>query len=309
MAKQKTDPLDAIFAEFVINTLNGICVFDGNDKVIFTNDTAAQMFGYEDKSCLQNKYFKDVINHCYHTKTGLIIETDDLAAWLELADKKRRSKNHRRFEADLHDGSWYLISEQVVQDDCIVMISADITDKKNAESRLTQMSEELFFLATTDALTNVYNRRYFIEQAEVEQRRCRREDYGYALLMLDLDFFKNINDNYGHACGDSVLTTVADAIKSQLREYDLLGRIGGEEFAILLPNTTSATALSIAQRIRNSIENLTIECKTHSLKITASIGVALDEQANKDIEDLFLIADKLLYKAKENGRNQVAINR
>lgn len=309
MANQKNDQLDAIFSEFVINTMNGICVFDGNDKIIFTNDTAAQMFGYEDQSCLQNKYFKEIINHCYNTKTGLIIETDDLTTWLELAYKKRRSKNHRRFEVDLHNGSWYLISEQIVHDDCIVMVSADITDKKNAENRLTEMSKELFFLATTDALTNVFNRRHFIEQAEVEQRRCRRENYGYALLMLDLDFFKSINDNYGHACGDAVLVSIADIIKEALREYDLLGRIGGEEFAILLPNTHHNSAQAIAERIRKAIESLQIECKAHTLNVTASIGVALDEKANICLEDMFLVADKLLYQAKENGRNKVAIDR
>lgn len=307
MANNKNDQLYAIFSEFVINTMNGICVFDANDKIIFSNDSAAQMFGYKNPSSLQDLYFKDIITHCHHTQTGLAIQTDDLEGWLKIAYTKRRSKTHRRFETDLHNGSWYLISEHVVHDGCIVMISADITDKKNAENRLTEMSKELFFLATTDALTNVFNRRHFIEQAQIEQRRCRRENYGYALLMLDLDFFKSINDNHGHACGDCVLTTVAGAIQSQLREYDLLGRIGGEEFAILLPNTDSISALTIAERIRKAIEALQIECKAHTLNVTASTGVALDKSADKCLEDMFLVADQLLYQAKENGRNKVVI--
>lgn len=300
--------LSAIFTEFVIDTLNGITVFDGDDKVIFCNDTAAQMFGYAISSDLYGMNFNQIITHCYNTKAGLIIDTDDVENWLASANEKRRSKNHRRFEADFQDGSWYLISEQVVNNDYLVMISVDITDKKNAENRLTEMSKELYFLATTDALTNVYNRRHFIEQVNVEQQRCQREKYGYALLMLDIDLFKDVNDNFGHACGDNVLTRTATAIKLELREYDLLGRIGGEEFAILLPNTTSASALSIAQRIRTAIENLNIKCKNNTIKITASIGIAMDENANISVEDIFLKADKLLYKAKDKGRNQVAIN-
>lgn len=303
-----TDKLIAIFSEFVTGTMNGICVFDENDKIIFSNNVAANMFGFQDHSALDGKSFEDIITHCYHNPNGLIVKTDNLDTWLTNAAEKRRSKNHRHFEVDLHNGNWYLISEQLVSNDCIVMISADITDKKNAESRLTEMSKELFFLASTDALTNTYNRRHFIEQAKIEQKRCIREHYGYSLLMLDLDFFKQINDNYGHACGDSVLTTVASTIKLELRDYDLLGRIGGEEFAVLLPNTTNSSAFTIAERIKDSIDSLAIESKGNTLNVTASIGVALDEKSDKGLEDMFLAADKLLYKAKKNGRNQVIMS-
>ena len=92
------------------------------------------------------------------------------------------------------------------------MITTDITDKKDTETRLSNMSKELFLLATTDALTNAFNRRHFMEKARTEQKRCQREKSGYALLMLDLDSFKAINDNYGHACGDAVLIGIAEMI-------------------------------------------------------------------------------------------------
>lgn len=146
-----------------------------------------------------------------------------------------------------------------------------------------------------------------MEQALTEQKRCRREKSSYALLMLDLDSFKAINDNYGHACGDAVLISIADMIKLELRDYDLLGRIGGEEFAILLPNTTRTSALRISERTRCSIEHLNIESNGHSVKATVSIGIALDENDDKNLEEMFLIADKFLYHAKENGRNQVVL--
>ena len=307
MAEHYSKQLKAIFSEFVINTMNGIIVFDGKDQIIFCNNMVTQMFGITDSRYLHGKTFNQMATHCYQTKTGLIINTDDLDAWLAYASNKRRSQKYRRFEIDLHDGRWFQISEQLVQDNCIVMIATDITDKKDAESRLTKMSEELFLLATTDALTNVFNRRHFMEQALTEQKRCQREGFGYALLMLDLDSFKDINDNHGHACGDKVLTAIAKTIKLELRDYDLLGRIGGEEFAILLPNTTHSSALSISERIRCSIENLHIESDGRSVKTTVSIGVALDNNAGKNLDEMLLIADKFLYHAKENGRNQVVL--
>jgi diguanylate cyclase (GGDEF)-like protein len=307
MAEHYSKQLKAIFSEFVINTMNGIMVIDGKDQIIFCNSVIAEMFALADSDALYGKTFNQIAAHCYHTNTGIILETDDLDSWLAYAKDKRRSQKYRRFEVDLHDGRWFLISEQLIHDNYIVTIATDITDKKNAESRLTAMSKELFLLATTDALTNVFNRRHFMEQALVEQKRCQREGFGYALLMLDLDSFKDINDNHGHACGDKVLTAIAKTIKLELRDYDLLGRIGGEEFAILLPNTTHSSALSISERIRCSIENLHIESDGHRVKTTVSIGVALDNNADKNLDEMFLIADKFLYHAKENGRNQVVL--
>ncbi|MBL4797680.1 MAG: diguanylate cyclase [Oleispira sp.] len=307
MPEHYSNQLKAIFSEFVIDAMNGIMVFDGNDQIIFSNNSAAEIYGLTDGNLLYGKTFNQMVSHCHHTNTGLIINTDDLDTWLEYAKNKRRSQNYRRFEIDLQDGRWFQVSEQLVQDNCIVMITTDITDKKDTETRLSNMSKELFLLATTDSLTNAFNRRHFMEKARTEQKRCQREKSGYALLMLDLDSFKAINDNYGHACGDAVLIGIAEMIKVELRDYDLLGRIGGEEFAILLPNTIRTSAFSISERIRCSIENLKIESNGYSVSATVSIGVALDENSNKDLEEMFLIADKLLYHAKENGRNQVVL--
>ena len=308
MPDPNSHKLQTIFSEFIVDTMNGIMVFDENDQIIFCNKIIAEMYGLTDIRLLLGKTFNQMATHCYHTNTGLIIETDDLDTWLRYAEGKRRKEKYRRFEVDLHDGRWFQISEQLVNYNCIVMISTDITDKKDAETRLAAMSEELFLLATTDALTNTYNRRHFMEQAVIEQKRSQREKTGYALLMLDLDSFKAINDKHGHACGDLVLKSVAAAIKLELRNYDLLGRIGGEEFAILLPNTTLASSKKIADRICYSIGQLKIECNNDSIRPTASIGLSIDDHSNITLEDMFLSADKLLYRAKKNGRNQVAIN-
>lgn len=295
--------------EFIVHTMNGIIVFDSNDKIVFCNDAAAKLYGYNKSTELENQTFRQAITHCYNNKVGVIIDADNLEDWFEYAENIRRSEQHRRFEIDFHDGCWHLVSEQVVEDNALVVISTDITDKKKAEILLADMSKELFVLASTDALTNTSNRRHFIEQANAERRRCQREKSGYALLMLDLDYFKDINDTYGHASGDNVLIRVTQTLKSQIREYDILGRVGGEEFAILLPNITREPALEIAERIRSCVESLKFTGDCSSLKATISIGIALDEKSEKSLDDMFLVADKLLYRAKEGGRNLVAIEK
>lgn len=235
MPKIRKAKLQSILSEFLLNTMNGIIVFDGNDTIIFCNDSAAKLYGYDNKLELEGLSFREAITYCYTSKKGLIVNTDHLESWLEYAEGVRRSKAYRRFEVDTHNGCWYSVTEQIVDDNCLVIIATDITDKKEAETQLANMSKELLILASTDTLTNTSNRRHFIEQANIERRRCLREKQGYALLMLDLDYFKTINDTFGHVCGDNVLIQVAQAIKLQIREYDILGRIGGEEFAILLP--------------------------------------------------------------------------
>lgn len=311
MSNLRDEKLQSILSEFMTNTMNGIIVFDENDKIIFCNDAAARLYGYDKYSDLENMYFREAVAHCYHSQKGLIIDTDNLEDWFEYAEGIRRSEQHRRFEVDIHDGCWHLVSEQVVENGCLVVVSTDITDKKKAEIQLADMSKELFILANTDALTNTSNRRHFIEQANTERRRCLRGKYGYALLMLDLDYFKSINDTHGHACGDNVLIQVTQTIKLQIREFDLLGRVGGEEFAIFLPNITKTSALEIAERIRSSIEKIQVQvpCEETAIKVTTSIGVALDENAEKSIDEMFLIADRLLYKAKKFGRNLVAMDK
>lgn len=309
MSNFRDEKLQSILSEFITNTINGIIVFDENDKIIFCNDAAARLYGYDKDSDLKNMYFRESVAHCYHSKKGLIIDTDNLEDWLEYAEGVRRSAQHRRFEIDIHDGCWHLVSEQVIADGCLVVVSTDITDKKKAEIQLANMSKELFVLANTDALTNTSNRRHFIEQANIERRRCLREKNSYALLMFDLDYFKSINDTFGHACGDYVLIQVSQSIKTQIREYDILGRVGGEEFAILLPNITRASALEIAERIRSSVEDLRLFCNQQPIKVTASMGVAIDITSEKSLDEMFLIADKLRYKAKKFGRNLVAIDK
>jgi diguanylate cyclase (GGDEF)-like protein/PAS domain S-box-containing protein len=162
---------------------------------------------------------------------------------------------------------------------------------------------ELEHRAYSDYLTGLANRRYFIEQAELELSRSNRYESELSLIMLDIDFFKKINDTYGHNIGDLVLQRIADVSRTILRDIDIIGRIGGEEFAILLPQTSLEDSMKVAERLRVEISNASVVLENGEVTFTSSFGVVAANRSN--IDDLLIKADKALYKAKESGRNRV----
>ncbi len=162
-------------------------------------------------------------------------------------------------------------------------------------------------LATTDGLTEVSNRRYFFELAEREWNRTRRYDHPLSAMMLDIDHFKRVNDTYGHAIGDVVLRTVAQICRTSLRDTDFLGRYGGEEFAILLPDTELSAAHITAERLSHSIAATYIATEKGALSVTVSIGIASVTEATPSVASLLDRADRGLYIAKETGRNRVVM--
>ena len=164
---------------------------------------------------------------------------------------------------------------------------------------------ELRQLASFDALTGVLNRGRLMETGHVEFRRAARYDRSFSVIMLDADHFKNINDTYGHGIGDQVLKQLADICEASLREQDTVGRYGGEEFAILLPETDEANAFIVAQKIRKIIEQKKINVGERQLQFTISAGIAARQPASRSFDELLNQADKALYKAKETGRNKV----
>jgi diguanylate cyclase (GGDEF)-like protein len=161
---------------------------------------------------------------------------------------------------------------------------------------------EMLKHATEDSLTGFYNRYELDERIKQEAAAAKRQRTGLCAIMTDIDFFKNVNDTYGHAAGDFVLKKTAAAIRAQLREYDIAGRYGGEEFAILLPFTKIEKALKVAERLRKAVEKKPM----NNIHVTISLGV-YEFQENDAEEDLLNKADKALYKAKNTGRNRVVV--
>ena len=169
-----------------------------------------------------------------------------------------------------------------------------------------RLREKLHRLATTDPLTGVSNRRHFMNRIQYELDRSKRYNGESALMIIDLDHFKKVNDTHGHAIGDTTLITVSEAAMSSLRKIDEFGRLGGEEFGVLLPETDMETAAIVAERLRQSIAARPV-CRSKDIKVfvTASIGVTLMRPDDETTESIFERADAALYEAKAQGRNRV----
>jgi len=174
--------------------------------------------------------------------------------------------------------------------------------------RLTRQMERAHHISTraaqTDELTGLMNRRAFFEHAQLLYEQCRHNQQPLCALMMDMDHFKDINDTYGHQAGDQVLRQVGGVISTSFRQADVYGRLGGEEFAVLLPNTSLEVARGIAEQLIKAISGLASE-PVHGL--TASLGVASTHPLGQDLHGLMNTADKALYRAKALGRNQVAV--
>lgn len=172
------------------------------------------------------------------------------------------------------------------------------------ENRLVHT--ELERRAYSDYLTSLANRRYFLEQAERELDRVQRHGGKLSILMLDIDHFKQINDSYGHKIGDTVLKKLAEVCLTALREIDIIGRIGGEEFAVLLPSTGSRLSIQVAERIRSALATTPVQPENgNAFNFTVSCGVATLNEKDEDIDSLLIRADRALYLAKNKGRNRV----
>lgn len=179
-------------------------------------------------------------------------------------------------------------------------------DKRTKE--LNNINVKLNILATTDSLCGVKNRRSFFESCGPMISYNRRERKQLAVLMIDIDKFKFINDTYGHAVGDDILRQMANRTENILRKSDVFGRLGGEEFAAVLPSTSERGAIKAAENIRQEIEHLEhITAKNQKVKFTVSIGIALLTSKDIDLEAVLHRADLALYKAKRMGRNRVEL--
>lgn len=181
-------------------------------------------------------------------------------------------------------------------------------EKANTESVLFQLqaaNSELALMASTDALTGASNRRHFLESLDIETGRARRNGLPVSLLVLDIDHFKEVNDTWGHQVGDLVLRDLVSGVKKIMRPHDILGRIGGEEFMVLLPDTAHASAVLLAERIRKQVEEMAIPHADGTLHITVSIGVAEFGKDGEGMDQVIKTADDRLYRAKHAGRNRV----
>lgn len=218
----------------------------------------------------------------------------------------------RAFQAELvrPDGSkfWAQISASLLppgadepRQTSLVCIVADISERR-------RMLDEIYRLARTDSLTGLWNRGWFMDLARRELARARRASTSLSLIMVDADHFKRINDTHGHEAGDDALRCLARVLSVSVREEDLVARLGGEEFVVLLPGAELADALAVAERIRTAIRKCGVSCRDGAcFSLTVSLGVAHSQAARDSLEHMLRCADAALYAAKNAGRDRIEL--
>jgi len=209
----------------------------------------------------------------------------------------------RQDKSQWYEGRISPVQVEGTQLPCVTWAVMNITERK-------QLEQELRLQSQTDELTGIHNRRFFMESLKREIAGARRSGRHFVLAIVDIDFFKSINDQYGHHCGDLALKQFTDILSSVVRKADLLGRIGGEEFALLLKNTELRQALGMVQRLLEQLRQTPIILDNDiPVCLTASIGLTEWRVQDKGIDELLIRADTALYRAKEKGRNRFEADR
>lgn len=274
----------------------GITLFSPDLKLLSHNDRFIELFDLPPKLIAEGVALTEILKQM--ATTG---EFGDESADDKIAERFNLFKSADTFRIDhaRPTGRVIEIRGGPMPGGEFIASYTDITERK-------EMEEELRRLATTDPLTGVNNRRRYNEISERELMRCKRYQHPICVLMLDADHFKNVNDTYGHEAGDRVLQSLANACVDELRDVDVLGRFGGEEFTVTLPETILETALEAAERLRVRLAESIVKLDDgQEISYTVSIGASDLNNKNETLSDLLNRADAALYSAKEGGRNRV----
>ncbi len=279
----------------ILNNINAhVYMKDSERTFLYVNSQVAELFGDSAKNIIGKKDTdvlpKEIADHFYQSDR-VVFETQQRHIIEEEAEGDDGNTHH------------YISTKIPFQSPgklpALIGFSTEVTE-------LFKLKEEFKKLATVDALTDLYNRRYFTEQADKEYLRAQRYKLSLTLISIDIDHFKKINDKFGHPAGDKVLIEVAKQLKSSLRQTDVLARIGGEEFSILLPETSADEAEVFAERLRLAQSQLRITGDWHGeIQLSVSIGISSYQQSDSNFDQIFSRADKALYQAKNSGRNRV----
>lgn len=290
---------EARFQLLLMGLGEGVYGVDMQGRATFINPAALRMLGLGAEDVLGREQHQ-LFHH--HHADGTAYPHTDCPISLTLVDGKPRHDEDEWFWRQ--DGSGFPVALTVtpllkngIRIGAVVAFQ-DISERQ-------ELARRLQLLASTDSLTGAHNRRHFLHLLEQELARYQRYREPAALLMLDLDHFKQVNDQFGHAAGDSVLKAFTASAQQMLRRSDHLGRLGGEEFAILLPDTEANGAYELAERLRQMIADNPVTCAEGSIRYSVSIGIAHFQHDDHTADTLLARADHALYRAKHGGRNRV----
>ena len=305
-----TDPLDrrlaadaalqARLGDALAEGQFGFALLDGDDRLRLANAWFESAFAIAPGTA---PTWEEMMRHCHATRRGLLIEAEDIDAWLARVRTRFRRTPVRAFQSDLADGRWVWVVETVQPDGWMSISVCDVSPLKATESVLRHARDEAVRISMKDPLTDLYNRRYIMGHLGEMLAGSRAMRWPLALAMLDIDHFKHINDTAGHDVGDAVLRHFSAHVQSQLRPMDAVGRIGGEEFLLVLTNTGLDGATEILARVRRLIAESTAANSQPVPAYTFSAGIAV-AAADDSVDALFRRTDQALYRAKRDGRNR-----
>lgn len=294
----------------------GVVVLDRSFNVEVWNGFMENRSGRRPEDTLQQSFFTvfpEIEESWFRQKVESVVTlgTPAFTIW-EQRPYLVRFKNYQPItgqEAFMYQNTTILpIQGTTGQVEHVCLIIYDVTDVAANKQQLQTANGQLKHLSRTDRLTGLNNRGYWEEELEREYARHRRYSSKLAMVIFDIDHFKKVNDTYGHQAGDLVIQKVADVVREQIRDTDIAGRYGGEEFVVLMPDIESAGAKLFAERMRKAIESLVITYGEHTIPFTISLGVADLSSPSQKHKDLIEWSDGALYFAKRNGRNQVAVH-
>ncbi len=287
------------FMGFIFESINDpFCIFDRHMNIVRANEGYAQLKGRSIKTLTGNQCFRVLEGRDEKCDKCVVSKTFNT-----------RSPDSKQKQVEMPGGgtAWVEIFTYPIFDSnehvkYVVEYTRNITQRMEAEEEKKRLIQELETLSRTDSLTGMLNRRAVNEELEREFWRAKRYGHPISLIVCDVDFFKHVNDNFGHAEGDATLIRVAGAIISVLRQSDTAGRYGGDEFLVVLPNTDSGGAMDTAERLR--LETASVERAPGRQIITMSLGVATIRISDEAPSELLKRADSALYASKEGGRNR-----
>jgi diguanylate cyclase (GGDEF)-like protein len=293
-----TEELARLYAAFE-NIESGILLLDGDLHAQFSNSALHAMFNSLSPQYIaaRKPHYSEMLRHA-RSASAYAVAAAELEEYVARRLAWVISGNPTPIDQHLFSGRVIRSQTAVLPGGGRMLTYNDVTD-------IVRNAEELERLATTDGMTGIYNRRHFLTLADHEWGRSRRYGRELSFLMIDIDYFKKINDGFGHEIGDRMIVHLTNLANSCKRVPDVLARIGGEEFAMLLPETDLTGAEMVAERLRCEVVENPLVVTSGKIPATVSIGVATVDSAMTGISDLMKAADQALYQAKRGGRNRV----
>ena len=303
-----------ILVESVQKNPTPFAVYDKNDRLIAWNSAYESLYGSSFERLKANSNDQICYRDLICSNASIELSGAELEHYVQERVLAQRNPNGSTIDREYPACGWFRVSKFVTPSGGVAGFAIDINELKQRETELVaeieqrrQLEVKILAPANTDSLTEIHNRRHFIEEAELAFNAGVTTKVPIIVLMIDIDHFKQINDQYGHACGDEVIRFVAKVGADLAAKNDgLIGRLGGEEFAMTISNNARDSGIACAEEFRTRVNNKLHTVSEQTFNVSISIGVACQNYGDLDLSDLLGRADKALYKAKAEGRNRTS---